>query len=578
MKKPNVKVLFMLMALLAVGLTSCNKDNPEPAPVPPTMESVAITGSGKAFDATLTFSEGVYKTATASGNLDETSFDVTLSGGVAAIENVVVSHTAGSATVTFAITLNEYSDGSEELSIVPASATSIYNADGEPMAATASKAITLGGTTHDEITITDDGNGTGTVTWTANNTYILDGFVFVNDGQTLTIEAGTVIKGAEGQEADASALIVARGGKIMAEGTAEKPIIFTSVLDDLNGSVGLTQRGLWGGVIVLGKGVLNSSPGVSNIEGIPTTEPRGEYGGSDDADNSGVITYISIRHGGTNIGEGNEINGLTLGAVGSGTTIDFVEIVANADDGIEFFGGSPYVKHAVVAYCGDDCYDYDEGFRGQGQFWLAVQDENDGDRIGEHDGGTDPETAEPYATPYIYNVTYIGRGEAAGKRTITFRDNAGGFYRNSIFMNQAQGIDIENLASAEDSYARFSEGNLKLENNIFYNIAGQTDGNDPATNGAALFTISGDGADATDLANSQNAFAAYFATANNLVLDPGVSATNPVPTNSAVNGNAAAIEGATANFNASFFTSVTYKGAFDPAGSNWAAGWTRLYQ
>jgi len=578
MKKPNVKVLFMLMALLAVGLTSCNKENPEPTPVPPTMESVAITGSGKDFEATLTFSEGVYKTATATGNLDETSFDVSLSGGVAAIESVAVSHTAGSATVTFAITLNEYSDGSEELAIVPASATSVYNADGEPLASTASKVITLSGTTHDEITITDDGNGTGTVTWTANNTYILDGFVFVNDGQTLTIEAGTVIKGAEGQEADASALIVARGGKIMAEGTAEKPIIFTSVLDDLNGSVGLTQRGLWGGVIVLGKGVLNSSPGVSNIEGIPTTEPRGEYGGSDDADNSGVLTYVSIRHGGTNIGEGNEINGLTLGGVGSGTTIDYVEIIANADDGIEFFGGSPYVKHAVVAYCGDDCYDYDEGFRGQGQFWLAVQDENDGDRIGEHDGGTDPETAEPYATPYIYNVTYIGRGAAAGKRTITFRDNAGGFYRNSIFMNQAQGIDIENLASAEDSYARFSEGNLKLENNIFYNIAGQTDGNDPAANGAALFTISGDGADATDLANSQNAFASYFATANNLVLDPGVSATNPVPTNSAVSGNTAAIDGATANFNASFFTSVSYKGAFDPDGANWAAGWTRLYQ
>jgi len=576
MKNFNLKTFLMLIGLVAIGFTSCIKDDPiDPVEDPPTMSSIALDGSGKVFEATLVFNESVYKTANASGDLDNSSFNISLTGGVGTLVSADVAHSAGSTNVVITITLSDYSDGSEIMEVTAASATSIYNAEGVALETTQNKSITLGGTTYDEIQISDTGNGTGTVTWTANNTYVINGFVFVNDAQVLTIEEGTVIKGAEGQEADASALIVARGGKIMAEGTAEKPIIFTSVLDDLNGSVSLNQRGLWGGLIVLGKATLNSSPGISNIEGIPTTEPRGEYGGIDDADNSGVIKYVSVRHGGTDIGEGNEINGITLGGVGSGTIIDYVEVIANADDGIEFFGGTPQVKHAVVSYCGDDSFDYDEGFRGQGQFWLVVQDEDNGDRIGEHDGGTDPETAEPYATPYIYNATYIGRGEAAGKRTITFRDNAGGFYRNSIFLNQAKGIDIENLASADDSYTRFEEGKLKLESNLFYNIAGQTDGTDTDANGAALFTISGDGDDADQLAASQSAFASYFATANNAVSDPGVTATNPVPANS-VTGNMAAIEGTTANFIASFFDTVTYKGAFDPASENWAA-WTKLY-
>lgn len=577
MKKLNLKLYVMFTSLLVLGLTSCIKDEtPEPDPIPPTMGTISIDGSGKVFDATLLFSEAVYKASNASGNLDNSSFNVSISNGTAGLETYEVTHTAGANTVNIHIVLNDYSDGSEEISVSAASATSIYNAEGVALEITEHKSITMGGTTHETITITDNGNGTGTTTWTANNIYILDGLVFVNSGQILSIEAGTVIKGAEGQEADASALIVASGGKIMAEGTAAKPIIFTSVLDDLNGSVTLTQRGLWGGLILLGKATLNSSPGVSNIEGIPTTESRGQYGGTDDADNSGVLRYVSVRHGGTNIGEGNEINGITLGAIGSGTVIDYVEVIANADDGIEFFGGAPQVKHAVVAYCGDDCFDYDEGFRGQGQFWLAVQDVNDGDRMGEHDGGTDPETAEPYATPYIYNATYIGRGAEAGKRTMTFRDNAGGFYRNSIFVNQAQGIDIENLASADDTYARFAAGSLKIENNIFYDIAGQTSGADAAANGAALFTISGDGADATDLADAQAAFAAYFASANNSVADPGITAANPVPAN-AVGGTLAAIEGTTPNFNATFYNTVTYKGAFEPAAANWAS-WTKLYQ
>jgi hypothetical protein len=406
------------------------------------------------------------------------------------------------------------------------------------------------------LTIKDDGNGVGTVTWGSNDTYLIDGFVFVNSGQTLTIEPGCVIKGKAGQGDQASALIVARGGKVIAEGTATNPIVFTAEADNLNGNLSVTDRGLWGGLIILGNAKLNSTPGISQIEGLPTNEPRGSYGGTNDADNSGVYKYISVRHGGTDIGDGNEINGITLGGVGSGTVIDYVEVIANKDDGIEFFGGNPNVKHALVSNCGDDCFDYDEGFKGNGQFWVAIQDANDGDRMGEHDGGTDPETAMPYAIPTIYNATYIGRGAGAGKRVMTFRDNAGGHYANSIFANQDKGIDIEKLSSAQHSFKQFQDGNLSLKNNVFQSVANGT--------ASGIFALSGDGADSASTAQ----FVASFDDNGNETSNPGVSSSNPVPS-TAVTGNLAPVPGA-------WFEAVSYKGAF--GAQNWAKGWTKTFK
>ena len=393
--------------------------------------------------------------------------------------------------------------------------------------------------------------------WTKDKVWILEGFVFVNEGQTLTIEAGTLIKGASGSGESASALIVARGGKIIAEGTASEPIIFTAEADKLDGSLG-TTNGLWGGVIVLGKAGLNSSPGESAIEGIPTSEPRGIYGGSNDADNSGVIRYVSIRHGGTNIGANNEINGLTLGGVGSGTTIDYVEIFANQDDGVEWFGGTVNAKHIISAACGDDSFDYDEGFRGKNQFLISYQLTNDGDRSGEHDGGTDPEDGTPYALPTFYNVTYIGKGD---NRAITFRDNAGGQYHNSIFTNFGKGIDIEILASGENSYKRFEAGQLKLMNNSFFNVAG-----DDASKIFAVEVVSGKDPEAAVLDAAKAAVVASFNANGNKVENLGVSRTNLVPTTG----------GTTDAPSDSFFTNTSYRGAVAPTGTPWYAGWTAI--
>ncbi|MDH5598269.1 MAG: hypothetical protein OEY34_04040, partial [Cyclobacteriaceae bacterium] len=201
-----------------------------------------------------------------------------------------------------------------------------------------------------------------------------------------------------------------------------------------------------------------------------------------DTDSSGELHYISIRHGGTDIGAGNEINGLTLGGVGSGTVIDHVEIIGNTDDGIEWFGGTVQAKYLISAYCGDDALDYDEGYRGANQFIIIQQDPLAGDRGGEHDGGTNPETGVPYAKPVFVNVTSYGRGAAAGKRALTFRDNAGGYYYNSIFYNHAMGVDVEDIAAdAQDSYKQFLDGNLDLQGNLFFNVGDGT--------AAGIFTI-----------------------------------------------------------------------------------------
>ncbi|MFP4522615.1 MAG: carboxypeptidase regulatory-like domain-containing protein [Fibrobacterota bacterium] len=290
-----------------------------------------------------------------------------------------------------------------------------------------------------EKTITDD-DITGNVTLSSDTVYILDGFVFVEDGSTLTIEAGTVIKAKAGGGLSASALIVARGGFIDAQGTASEPIIMTAMQDDLRyqDDINPETRGLWGGLIVLGKSITNRAAGEEQIEGIDPDDNRGLYGGSDLSDNSGTIKYVSLRYGGTNIGEGNEINGLTMGGVGSGTTIENIEVYHNADDGFEWFGGTVNTKYLVSTGNSDDSFDWDEGFRGKGQFWVVIQASDAGDRGAEMDGcaGDNRGNTSEYSKPTIANATFIGSGHDSGNSgnmIFKFREETGGYYYNSIF-------------------------------------------------------------------------------------------------------------------------------------------------
>lgn len=233
-------------------------------------------------------------------------------------------------------------------------------------------------------------NITEATTWKTGKVYILKSRIAVVSGVTLTIEPGVVVKGEAGTGSNATALLIARGGKIMAEGTASSPIIFTSVADELEpGQVASpnldpTLNGLWGGLIVLGSAPISGKTGeTAQIEGIPVSDQNGLYGGTTAADNSGVVKYVSIRHGGANIGEGNEINGLTLGGVGSGTVIENVEIVSNQDDGIEWFGGTVNVKNALVWNTGDDAIDADQAWNGTLDNFVVI---TPGDKCFELDG------------------------------------------------------------------------------------------------------------------------------------------------------------------------------------------------
>lgn len=222
------------------------------------------------------------------------------------------------------------------------------------------------------------GNITSNQTWTADNIYRLEGRVTVTGGATLTIEPGTIIKAAPGSGQFASALLISREGMIMAEGTADKPIIFTSVADNIqpgekeSPNLDPNNSGLWGGVIILGEAEISASAAQVQIEGIPTSDQNGLYGGSSNTDNSGIFSYVSIRHGGSNIGAGNEINGLTLGGVGSGTTINNIEVVANQDDGIEWFGGNVSITNALIWNSGDDGLDTDQDWIGECDNFVIV--------------------------------------------------------------------------------------------------------------------------------------------------------------------------------------------------------------
>jgi len=208
--------------------------------------------------------------------------------------------------------------------------------------------------------------------WEKECIYVLNNKVVVPDGVTLTIEAGTIIKGTSGTGSLASALIIAQGGKIIAAGSASEQIVFTSTADNITvgesygSNLDQNNRGLWGGLIVLGYAPSSFAGDVDalQIEGIPAEDSWGLYGGNDPNDNSGILKYISIRHGGALIGEGNEINGLTLGGVGAGTEIDNIEVVGNVDDGIEFFGGTVDASNLLVWAQGDDAIDIDQAYSG----------------------------------------------------------------------------------------------------------------------------------------------------------------------------------------------------------------------
>ncbi len=401
--------------------------------------------------------------------------------------------------------------------------------------------------------------------------YVLTGFYYVDSLATLTVQSGTVIYG---DSATNGTLIIRRGGKIFAEGTKSEPIVFTS-----GRPAGQRKRGDWGGIVILGSAPTNK-PVSTKVEGI---DIGGEYGGANANDNSGILRYVRIEYPGIVISLNNEINGLTLGGVGRGTTIDHVQVSYSNDDGIEWFGGNVNAKYLVVLGATDDDFDTDFGYSGKVQFALGKKEANLWDASGqsngfESDNDATPTTDAPLTSPVFSNVTLIGPQSdtsvalPAGQKFeygAVIRRNTRLSIHNSIIAGFPFGLSIRNDSTA--SYAlqgllQIRNVSLQARTNIlntssvaggvgfnfgtFFSTAGWNNMGNTARQPAALALI-----DAFNITN----------------LDA-----RPSPSSEAAT---AGTNYSSAQLSDTFFTQVTYRGALDPSqtlNQQWTAGWTNF--
>ncbi len=432
-----------------------------------------------------------------------------------------------------------------------------------------------GTTTTTENTILS-GKITSNLTLKANTTYKLRGLVYVTNGATLTIEPGTKIVG----EADKNgALIITRGAKINAEGTAANPIIFTSEKP-------VPKRGDWAGLVILGKAPVNTSyngnVGVGEMEGgINDADGNGLYGGNDPADNSGVLKYVRIEYAGYAFLPDKEINGLTFAGVGNGTKVDYVEVAYANDDSFEWFGGTVNCSH-LIAYKGlDDDFDTDNGYSGKVQFGIGVRDSQVADVSGsnafESDNDANGSSTTPQTSALFSNMTIIGPMQAGNttpintlfQNALQIRRNSSISIFNSVFIGYPTGLYID-ATKGTPTDNNITSGKLVFENNI---LAGMTTPlkYGPSTSSPTSFTIA--------------ALQTWFDGAKNTVLGStaDVKLTNAwAPAGTTPNFSPAAgsplLTGGTFTHPllASGFTPVTYKGAVKDGNDYWYAGWTNF--
>lgn len=493
-------------------------------------------------------------------------------------------------------------------------------------------------------------------TWTADNTYKLTKQIYVLPGASLTIEAGTVVAS---DPADLGSLAVTRGAKIFVNGTKEEPVIMTSTADvatwaaDASHPTGKDPKtgtwreaaNEWGNLTIMGNGLISAS----DFDGLPvgdnTKTPTGAnekqmeglvaanagdtkvfYGGADDNDDSGSISYLSLRYAGKVVGLGNELNGLSLGAIGRETEINHVEIMNNVDDGIEIWGGTVELKYVSIWNVGDDSFDIDQGWRGKAQFGFIVQgysiDDSQGSGVGdnaiEHDGAEDSD-AQPVTTATLYNFTVIGQ-PVDGDGGTAWRDGARVQHRNAIFMDLgeklvrpdgddgdgANGYGFNGTLSFADVWTTDYDYSLSAPpvNGCETIAGGCSDFNTPA----ALYQSQVDGKLA-EISNSvffRNLNSAAY-TDSDLYGVTVAGGSNPAVNNVVIPGSAdadapikaisragavtkggktmlrvtsvdprAANEAASTDITApadGFFTPAPYIGAFSPT-NNWLAGWT----
>jgi hypothetical protein len=427
---------------------------------------------------------------------------------------------------------------------------------------------------------TISGDITTNRTLVKDTTYTISGFVHVANGATLTIPAGTKIVG--DQNVLGSSLFILRGARIVATGTAAAPIVFTSAR-----AAGQRQPGDWGGLVIVGNGVINRS-GTILVEGTgggsgPGTNYNVQYsGGNNNADNSGTLQYVRVEFAGYAISDGNELNSFTFAAVGSGTTLDHLESMAGLDDSFEFFGGAVDGKFFVSYESGDDHFDMSEGYVGRLQFLIGLQTRILTPRPGAGLVATDPQGVEndgcngpgcdlgfnsaPLTVPMVANFTIIGRGDPAtntsgGELGMVLRRGTGGFYVNGVLGKWTRGgISVRDA----DTQARIATNQLAISNILVADApavyqTGQQSGVDAATNNLILST-----------STTASLFTALPATPSSASqLDWSPSATSAIRT-----GGLATFTGAMQTKAGTFVTGTAYRGAADPNGPKWWEGWT----
>ena len=359
-----------------------------------------------------------------------------------------------------------------------------------------------------------DGNQemTASVTLTCDKIWVIDQKIYVPKGKILTIQPGTVLKGATSSDPNnASALIIQRGGKIIADGTANCPIVMTGSNDPMDGTYSLTNVGDWGGLVLAGIArntivAANAKSagvdGVGYMEGFKDNTYKTKWGAGsgdtdpdfqafNDNDNSGILRHLSIRHAGALIGAntaGNELNGLSLYSVGRGTTIDYVETIAAADDNFEMFGGSVDLKHCSVLYGDDDFFDYDLGWNGRAQFLFGIAGDSitglhttdNGYEADSDDDKKAPKVRSMFSLPQIYNTTLVSNGhikpwaDNSGPAAIQAKELTGGTFINNVFVNFRSGLHLAQARSNStykgDAYENWT--NDTTQNPSYYNAAG----------------------------------------------------------------------------------------------------------
>ena len=401
------------------------------------------------------------------------------------------------------------------------------------------------------------GDITSDVTLSSSKTYLLRGFVRVQSGATLTIEPGTIIYG---EYSSQGTLIIKPGGKIKAIGTAASPIVFTSEFNKAGSSQAPTY-GDWGGVIILGNAPINVAGGTAAIEG-----PGDSYGGTDEADNSGTMKYVRIEYPGIAFSPNNEINGLTFGGVGSGTTIDYIQVSYSGDDSYEWFGGSVNCKH-LIAYRGlDDDFDTDFGFHGKLQFLVAVRDPQVADVVSgsngfESDNDGSGSTNEPRTSPTWWNVTLVGPAATTSssyssdfKRGMHLRRSSQNKINNAIIMGYPTGILVDGANTVTDAQS----GVMYVKNSI---ISGSVTANFASTDAAFQTDMP------TWFANSGGR--TYTANTEVLLADPfNLDSPNPMPKS----GSPVLTGAGTPPADGFFDATANYVGAFGY--TDWTKGWS----